>query len=97
MMPYFDENGRPYREKLEAARMKVFLVTESPEVIDTSRFLMRRVRNLAGLRAEYKPGQIPEKAFQDLFDSHNAFTAAARNELGLIAIPNLNRSGPGGA
>jgi hypothetical protein len=96
MMPYFDESGRSYREKLEAARMTVFLVTESPETIDAARFLMRRVRNLAGLRAEYEPSQIPENMFRDLFDAHDAFTAAARSELGLSTIPNLNRSGLGG-
>ncbi|MCW2929730.1 MAG: hypothetical protein JWM19_692 [Actinomycetia bacterium] len=53
--------------------------------IDAARLLMRRIRNLAALRAKYKPGEIPEKLFDELFGAHDAFMAAARNELGIIA------------
>lgn len=74
--------------------MAVALVSESEATVEATRQLMRRVRNLAALRAQYSPGEFPEEIFHQLFDSHDAFIAAARNELGLIAIPVKPRLAP---
>jgi len=36
LMPFFDANGRSYREKLESARTGVTLVSQEPETRDAS-------------------------------------------------------------
>jgi hypothetical protein len=87
LMPFFDEVGRPYREKLESARMGVTLVSQEPETRDALFLVMRRVRAIAAARATKPPGEIASDLFQDLFAAHNAFMAAARKELGL---PNMS-------
>ena len=88
MMPFFDDDGRPYKEKLEATRMAVSLVSELPETRDALLLLMRRARSVAAARAVHSPGDITSEVFQELFAAHNAFVSAARRELGL-----LDRSG----
>lgn len=87
LMPFFDADGRPYREKLEAARMTVSLVSKSPETIDALLMLMKRVRAIAAARANYSPGDIPGELFKNLFAAHHSFVAAARKELGLAVMP----------
>jgi hypothetical protein len=71
MMPFFDEHGRSYREKLETARMAVSLVSEHPETRDALLLLMRRVRNLAAARAAYSSPDIPSETFEALFAAHD--------------------------
>jgi hypothetical protein len=85
MMPFFDSNGRAYKEKLEATRMTVNLVSEFPETIDALLRLMQRVRNMAAARSTYAPSEIPEALWDTLFAAHDGFVAAARKELGLVA------------
>lgn len=87
MMPFFDKKGRPYKEKLEATTMSVSLVSERPETRDALFELIRRARIIAAARAMYSPGDIPDQAFQELFEAHNAFVFAARRELGLSDRP----------
>jgi len=86
-MPFFDADGRPYKEKLEATRMTVTLVSEKLETRDSLFLLMRRVRALAGARASHSPDELPNELFRDLFAAHNAFVSAARKEVGLPDIP----------
>lgn len=86
LMPFFDSDGRPYKEKLEAARMTVNLVSERPETSDALFLIMRRVRALAGARAGHSPDEVPDELFDSLFAAHNSFMSAARKELGLPEI-----------
>jgi hypothetical protein len=86
-MPFFDSDGRPYKEKLEATRMTVNLVSERLETRDALFLLMRRVRALAGARAVHSPDQIPNELFRRVFEAHNAFMSATRKELGLPDVP----------
>ena len=83
MMPFFDADGRPYKEKLEAARMGVSLVSELSETRDALLVLMRRVRQIAAARATHSPADMPDQLFPALFAAHGAFLSAARKELGL--------------
>lgn len=83
MMPFFDAEGRPYKEKLEAARMGVSLVSELPETRDALLVLMQRVRQIAAARATHSPDDVPEQLYPALFAAHDAFISAARRELGL--------------
>jgi hypothetical protein len=87
LMPFFDSDGRPYKEKLEATRMTVNLVSERLETRDALFLLMRRVRALAGARAVHSPDQIPNELFRRVFEAHNAFMSATRKELGLPDVP----------
>ena len=82
-MPFFDADGRPYREKLEAARMGVTLVSREPETRDALFLVMRCARAIAAARATIPPENIGDDLFLNLFAAHNAFISAARKELGL--------------
>jgi hypothetical protein len=86
-MPFFDADGRRYREKLESARMGVTLVSQETETRDAIFLLMRRVRAIAAARASKLPDEIADDLFPDLFAAHNAFISAARRELGLPNMP----------
>lgn len=87
LMPFFDADGRPYREKLESARMGVTLVSQEPGTRDAVFLLMRRVRAIAAARASKPPTEMADELFPNLFAAHNAFVSAARKELGLPDIP----------
>jgi hypothetical protein len=82
-MPFFDADGRPYKENLEAARMKVSLVSQKQETTNAMMLLMQRVRAIAATRATQLPGEIPDASYQSLFAAHNTFVSAARREVGL--------------
>jgi hypothetical protein len=86
-MPFFDADGRPFREKLESARMLATLVSMNPETRDAIFLLMRRVRAIAAARATKLPGEVGDDFFQNLFAAHKAFMVAARKELGLPDMP----------
>lgn len=83
MMPFFDADGRPYKENLEATRMAVSLVSELPETRDALLILMHSVRQIAAARATHSPGDVPDHLFPTLFAAHDVFVSAARRELGL--------------
>jgi hypothetical protein len=87
LMPSFDADGRSYKERLDATRMTVTLVSERLETRDTLFLLLRRVRALAGARGVQSPDELPNDLFRNLFAAHNAFVSAARKELGLPDIP----------
>jgi len=90
LMPFFDADGRSYREKLESARMGVNLVSQEPETRDAAFLLMQRVRAIAAARATKSPEEIVDDSFPNLFADHRAFISAARNELGLPNMPARN-------
>lgn len=83
MMPYFDEIGRPYLEKLDATRTAVRLVSEFPETGDILDLLVRRARRIAAARATYGSEEIPDEDWQQLWASEHAFITAARQEISL--------------
>jgi hypothetical protein len=82
-MPFFDADGRPYREKLEATRMGVTLVSQEAETRDALFRVMRCARAIAAARATNLPDELSNDLFQNLFAAHNEFISAARMELGL--------------
>lgn len=86
MMPFFDKDGLPYRQKLEANRMAVTLVSERAETRAALLTLMRRTRNLAASRATHGPSEMPQEMFEAMFAAQDAFESAARRELGLLDI-----------
>lgn len=83
LMPFFDKNGRPYKEKLEAAKTSVRLVSELPATVATSRQLVLRARHVATATATHSVGEIPHEDFKQLWDAERKFLDASRQELGL--------------
>ncbi|MFF1608841.1 hypothetical protein ACFVYA_13770 [Amycolatopsis sp. NPDC058278] len=86
MMPYFDEVGRPYREKFEAAIMTVRLVSAQRETADAAKELIDRTRRIAAARATHTEQDIPTELFDELWKAHRRFLVAARQELDLPDI-----------
>jgi hypothetical protein len=86
MMPFFNETGRPYKEKLEAATTAVKLVSEMTETVDAHHNLVRRARIIAAARGEHQAGHIPDENFRRLWDAEWKFVSFARRELNLPAI-----------
>jgi hypothetical protein len=91
MIPFFDSDDRSHKERLEATRMAVNLVSEFPETIDALLYLMRRVRNLAAARVACTPSEIPEGSWKALFVAHDGFVIATRKELGLSNRPEVSK------
>jgi len=86
VMPFFDETGRPYREKLEAAIMAIRLVSERRETTDTAKDLVDHVRRIAAARATYSEHDIPQELFAEMWIADKKFLVAARHELNLSDI-----------
>jgi hypothetical protein len=87
MMPFFDEAGRPYKEKLEATLAAARLVSELPQTMDAIRELVRRARQVAAARAIHDPGETPAEEFEELWAAERVFAGFARRELGLAEMP----------
>lgn len=87
--PYFDEHGRPYKEKMDAALMAARLVSEMPETLEALNGLAMRVRSIAAARATHAADEIPQERFQRMWEAQQAFLMAARQELGLSPVPPL--------
>lgn len=86
MMPFFDETGRPYKEKLESAFTAVRLVSDLPDTVRTCVFLVRAARQIAAARATLSESDLPSEPFEKLWSAEKEFLAAAREELGLSAM-----------
>ncbi len=86
MMPFFDEVGRPYKEKLEAAFTAVRLVSEHPDTVRTCIGVVTGARQVAAARANYSAADLPSEPFEELWSAEQAFLIAARKELGLTAM-----------
>jgi hypothetical protein len=87
LMPFFDETGRPYKERLEATSMAVRLVSESAETVSATGDVVRSVRQIAAARATHSAAALPPEDFEKLWSVQHAFFTAVRRELGLIEIP----------
>lgn len=85
LMPFFDEVGTPYREKLESSKTRLRLVCDQEAVVAASNEMVRHARLLAAERATCDVDRIPGKLFEQLWQSEREFVLAARQELGLGA------------
>ncbi|RSM37866.1 hypothetical protein DMA12_35275 [Amycolatopsis balhimycina DSM 5908] len=86
MMPYFDEAGRPYREKLEATIMAVRLVSARRETADAAKELVDSARRIAAARATRTGQNVPTEFFDRMWQAQHKFMVSARQELGLSNI-----------
>jgi hypothetical protein len=85
LMPFFDEAGSPYRERLESSKTRLRLVCDGSPVVAASNEMVRRARSLAAERAAHDVDAIPGPVFEHLWQSEREFVLAARRELGLAA------------
>ncbi|WP_413759245.1 hypothetical protein [Streptomyces sp. MMBL 11-3] len=85
MMPFFDEAGSTYKERLEAAKTSVRLVSARPGVVRACNEMIRCARLLAADRADHDATAIAAERFEQLWSAEREFVLAARQELGLAA------------
>lgn len=85
-LPYFDEHGRPYKERMDSTLMVVRLVSERAETLEALNALVMAVRAVASARSTHAADDIPQERFNQMWEAQRAFLMAARNELGLPAI-----------
>jgi len=85
-MPFFDEKGRPYKERLEATRTAARLVAECEETAIAIARLVHLARQIAAARANIAADAIPPEMFDNLWSAERAFLVAARQELGLPTL-----------
>jgi hypothetical protein len=83
LMPFFDDEGSRYRERLETTKTSLRLVAGHPEVVKLSSMLVRQARMLAAARASCGIDSLPEIRFIELWAAEREFIAAARAEIGL--------------
>lgn len=97
LMPFFDEKGTPYKERLEATKTALRLVSGRANVVQASSALVRQARLLAADRAAHDVDTIPPERFDQLWAAERAFVLAARDELGLVdGFEPDGHSDPGG-
>ncbi|MEU6381672.1 hypothetical protein [Streptomyces sp. NPDC046909] len=87
LTPFFDQAGRPYKERLETAATAVRLVSESLDTLRAARDVVRSVREIAASRATHSEGALPAEPFQQLWSAQHTFLLAVRAELGLAVLP----------
>lgn len=86
LMPFFDEAGRPYKERLESTFVAARLVSELQETVEKLFDVMNAARPIASARATMSEADVPSEYFNSLWLAERAFLTAARRELGLPAI-----------
>jgi hypothetical protein len=84
-MPFFDEAGGPYKERLEATKTALRLVAGGPQVVRASNAMVRYARAVAADRATCDVDAIPSERFERLWSAEREFVLAAREELGLAS------------
>jgi hypothetical protein len=84
-MPYFDERGTRYKEKLESTKTSVRLVSGDQATVRALNQLVAGARSIAASRAAATVGAVPAEKFDDLWAAEREFVHAARQELGLTA------------
>jgi hypothetical protein len=85
LMPFFDETGGPYKERLEATKTALRLIAGRPRVVRASNVMVRYARLLAADRATHDVDAIPSERFERLWSAEREFVLAAREELGLAS------------
>jgi len=83
ILPFFDEQGRPYKERLEAAAVRVLVVSESSDTMRTSNDVVEGVRRIAAARATHSETDVPDDVFASFFSAQTAFLSAVRRDLDL--------------
>jgi hypothetical protein len=83
-MPFFDEAGSAYKERLEATKTALRLISGRPDVVRASNTMMRHARLLAADRATCDVDALPAERFERLWSAEREFVLAAREELGLL-------------
>jgi hypothetical protein len=83
VLPFFDERGRPYKEKLETTSIRLLVVSESFDTMRTSNDVVEGVRRIAAARAMHPETSIPEDVFAGFFSAQKAFLNAVRRDLNL--------------
>jgi hypothetical protein len=82
-MPFFDDDGSRYRERLESTKTALRLVAGRSEVVSGSSELVREARHLAATRAGNGVEAMPADRFDALWAAERRFIEVARAELGL--------------
>ncbi|MRH92268.1 hypothetical protein GFY24_33365 [Nocardia sp. SYP-A9097] len=82
-MPIFDESGSGYKERLEATKTVLRLVSGQPRVVRASNLMVRCARQMAADRAVHAVEALPSERFEQLWSAEREFVLAARGELGL--------------
>jgi hypothetical protein len=85
LMPFFDEAGSAYKERLEATKTALRLISGGPDVVRASNAMVRYARMLAADRATCNVDAIPPERFEGLWSAERQFVLAARVELGLAS------------
>ncbi|TWJ22419.1 hypothetical protein [Micromonospora endolithica] len=83
LMPFFDDAGSRYRERLESTKTALRLVAGQPDVVNGSSALVRQARLLAATRADSAAEALPADRFDALWEAERRFIEVARAELGL--------------
>lgn len=84
-MPFFDETGSPYKERLEAEKTALRLIAVGPRVVRACNLMIRCARALAADRATCGVDAITPERFENLWSAEREFVLAARAELGLTS------------
>ncbi|MEU7141693.1 hypothetical protein ABZ942_19740 [Nocardia sp. NPDC046473] len=90
LMPFFDEAGRPYKERLESAWIAARLVFESHETANAGLQVVTAARQVAAARAIHGAQDVPSELFAQLWTAQYTFVASARRELGLRVLPRFD-------
>ncbi|AXO37849.1 hypothetical protein [Micromonospora sp. B006] len=83
LMPFFDDVGSRYRERLESTKTALRLVAGRPEVVSVSAELVRQARLLAAARADSGVEALQADRFDALWEAERRFIETARADLGL--------------
>lgn len=85
LIPFFDEAGRPYKERLEGEFAAVRVVSELQETVHSANRVVIAVRQIAAARATVAEADIPLDAFKNLAAAEQELLSAIRRELGLAS------------
>jgi hypothetical protein len=92
-MPFFDETGTKYKERLESAKTSLRLVTDQAALVRASSAMVHQARKLAASRATHEVDELPSAEFDALWACEREFITCARTELGLAgALPGSDRA-----
>jgi hypothetical protein len=86
-MPFFDRAETPYKERFEATKTAVRLVSRDAATVEAMSAVVRHARRVAACRATRGIDAIPQPEFDQLWDAERAFVAAARGELNVASSP----------
>jgi hypothetical protein len=86
VLPFFDAEGRPYKERLEAAAVRVLVVSESSDTMRTSNDVVESVRRIAAARATHSETDVPHDVFVGFITAQKEFLSAVRRDLDLPEV-----------